>query len=236
MPGPRSSAASSAAAETLAIAADGSNRCDGGKLAAASGPAIAAVALATLKATVKPSVLGAVSGAVAGLVVITPGSGYLDQTGAFICGLTGGPVCYLGIKIKNLLGFDDALDAFGVHGIGGIWGGILTGILANPEVSGGPGATCFTDATDEVKVGGCVTVDAVAKSSNACGAAFGNAEQIGIQLLGIVVTTAVITITAFLDVELFQGLHVCPFIWKGLQPWAFRYFDNPQGLQDAPIR
>ena len=138
--------------------------------------------------TGKPSVLGAVSGAVAGLVVITPGSGYLDQTGAFICGLTGGPVCYLGIKIKNLLGFDDALDAFGVHGIGGIWGGILTGILANPEVSGGPGATCFTDATDEVKVGGCVTVDAVAKSSNACGAAFGNAEQIGIQLLGIVVT------------------------------------------------
>ena len=75
-----------------------------------------------------------------------------------------------------------------MHGIGGIWGGILTGILANPEVSGGPGATCFTDATAEEKVGECVMVDAVAKSSNACGAAFGNAEQIGIQLLGIVVT------------------------------------------------
>jgi Amt family ammonium transporter len=109
----------------------------------------------------KPSVLGAVSGAVAGLVVITPGSGYLDQTGAFICGLTAGPICYLGIKIKNMLGFDDALDAFGVHGVGGIWGGILTGILANPDVSEG----------------------------NA-GAAYGNPKQIGIQLAGIVFTMA----------------------------------------------
>ena len=67
----------------------------------------------------KPTVLGIVSGGIAGLVVITPGAGYVDQTGAFFMGLFGGVACYFGIQLKNALGFDDALDAFGVHGIGG---------------------------------------------------------------------------------------------------------------------
>jgi Amt family ammonium transporter len=121
--------------------------------------------------TGKASVLGAVSGAVSGLVVITPGSGYLDQTGGFICGLTAGPVCYLGIKLKNMLGFDDALDAFGVHGVGGIWGGILTGILANPEVTRSIG--------EDGKW-----------ADGSAGAVYGNPKQVGIQLAGIVFTMA----------------------------------------------
>ena len=61
--------------------------------------------------------IGAVSGAIAGLVVVTPGSGFIDQSGAFVCGLTAAPVCYLGIRIKKRSGYDDALDAFGVHSI-----------------------------------------------------------------------------------------------------------------------
>ena len=66
----------------------------------------------------KPSVLGMISGAVAGLVVITPCSGYVDMTGAFLLGVFGGPLCYAGAQAKHLLGYDDALDAFGVHAIG----------------------------------------------------------------------------------------------------------------------
>ncbi len=65
----------------------------------------------------KPSLLGLVSGAVSGLVVITPGSGYVDATGAFFFGLLAGPVCYFGAQAKHKYGYDDALDAFGIHAI-----------------------------------------------------------------------------------------------------------------------
>ena len=80
----------------------------------------------------KPTVLGIVSGGIAGLVVITPGAGYVDQTGAFFMGLIGGVACYFGIQLKNALGFDDALDAFGVHGIGG------TARFATSRATAGP--------------------------------------------------------------------------------------------------
>jgi Amt family ammonium transporter len=72
----------------------------------------------------QPRVQGLVSGAIAGLVSVTPASGYIDQTGAFFIGLVAGPLCYGGIQLKHYLGYDDALDGFGVHGIGGIIGGI----------------------------------------------------------------------------------------------------------------
>ncbi|TXH35636.1 MAG: ammonium transporter [Rhodospirillaceae bacterium] len=85
-----------------------------------------------------PSVLGIISGAVAGLVAITPASGFVDPTGALIIGLVAGIVCFFGATtVKNLLGYDDALDAFGVHGIGGIIGAILTGVFATQAVKGG---------------------------------------------------------------------------------------------------
>ena len=85
----------------------------------------------------KPSVLGIISGAVAGLVAITPASGFVDPRGALVVGIAAGIVCYFGATaIKNALGYDDSLDAFGVHGIGGAIGALLTGILAVSAVGG----------------------------------------------------------------------------------------------------
>ena len=84
----------------------------------------------------KPSVLGAISGAVAGLVAITPASGFVKPMPAILIGLAAGVVCYLMVaKVKQLFGYDDALDAFGVHGIGGTLGAIMTGIFATKEVN-----------------------------------------------------------------------------------------------------
>jgi Amt family ammonium transporter len=79
----------------------------------------------------KPSVLGIVSGAVAGLVAITPASGFVMPGGALIIGIAAGVLCYFAsTTLKNALGYDDSLDAFGVHGVGGIVGAILTGVFA----------------------------------------------------------------------------------------------------------
>ncbi|MDP9034895.1 MAG: ammonium transporter [Myxococcota bacterium] len=88
----------------------------------------------------KPTVLGLCSGAVAGLVVITPASGFVTATGAVIVGLLAGSVPYLAVtKLKAMLGYDDALDTFGVHGVGGTLGAIVTGFVAtadaNPNLS-----------------------------------------------------------------------------------------------------
>jgi Amt family ammonium transporter len=84
----------------------------------------------------KPSVLGAVSGAVAGLVAITPASGFVKPIPAILIGAVAGVACYLMVsKVKKVFGYDDALDAFGVHGIGGTLGAILTGVFATKEVN-----------------------------------------------------------------------------------------------------
>lgn len=84
----------------------------------------------------KPSVLGIISGAVAGLVAVTPASGFVNPTGAFIIGIIAGVVCYLSaVKLKHAFGYDDSLDAFGVHGVGGIVGALLTGALADPAIN-----------------------------------------------------------------------------------------------------
>ena len=82
----------------------------------------------------QPSVLGMVNGAVAGLVCITPGAGFVDMTGAFIIGFVGGPLCYIGAQVKHYIGIDDALDAFGVHAVGGVIGGIACGFFASPHL------------------------------------------------------------------------------------------------------
>jgi Amt family ammonium transporter len=88
----------------------------------------------------KPSVLGIASGAVAGLVAITPASGFVGPMGALIIGLVAGVVCFWGAtSLKRMLGYDDSLDAFGVHGIGGIVGAILTGVFAVKDIGGTAG-------------------------------------------------------------------------------------------------
>ena len=85
----------------------------------------------------KPSVLGIISGAVAGLVAITPASGFVDPRGALIIGIAAGVVCYWGTTgLKHAFGYDDSLDAFGVHGVGGTVGALLTGVLAVAWVGG----------------------------------------------------------------------------------------------------
>ena len=79
----------------------------------------------------KPTVLGFCSGAVAGLVVITPAAGFVTATGAVIIGVLAGVVPFLACtKLKNMLKYDDALDTFGIHGVGGTLGALLTGFLA----------------------------------------------------------------------------------------------------------
>lgn len=88
----------------------------------------------------KPSVLGIISGAVAGLVAITPAAGFVGFKGALVIGLVAGLVCYWGATgLKHALKYDDSLDAFGVHGIGGIVGALLTGVFAVEGIGGFPG-------------------------------------------------------------------------------------------------
>jgi Amt family ammonium transporter len=85
----------------------------------------------------KPSALGLVSGAVAGLVAITPASGFVGPMGALAIGVAAGLVCYLAVvRMKRALGYDDSLDAFGVHGVGGFVGAILTGVFVDAGLGG----------------------------------------------------------------------------------------------------
>jgi Amt family ammonium transporter len=96
----------------------------------------------------KPSMLGLASGAVAGLVAITPASGFVNPTGALIVGAAAGVGCYAGaVWIKRMFKYDDSLDAFGVHGIGGVIGALLTGVLADAAINPlGKDASILTQA------------------------------------------------------------------------------------------
>ncbi|MBW2119549.1 MAG: ammonium transporter [Deltaproteobacteria bacterium] len=89
----------------------------------------------------KPTTLGAASGAVAGLVAITPGSGFVGPVSAIIIGGMGGIICYSGVLLKSRLGYDDSLDVVAIHGLGGIWGALATGLFAskivNPDAANG---------------------------------------------------------------------------------------------------
>ena len=132
----------------------------------------------------KPSVLGIISGAVAGLVAITPASGFVDPRGALIIGIVAGVACYWGATwLKNTLGYDDSLDAFGVHGIGGAAGAILTGVLAVSAV-GGEGKSGLID---------------------------GNAHQVIVQLYGVGVVVAydaIVSLVLLKVIDLVLGLRV----------------------------
>ena len=83
----------------------------------------------------KPSLLGAVSGCVAGLVAVTPAAGFVSVLGALAIGLIGGAACYGGVTVKNKFSFDDTLDAFGIHGVGGTVGALLTGVFCTAAVN-----------------------------------------------------------------------------------------------------
>ncbi len=111
-----------------------------GMAAAATQIATAAAALAWMFAewiiAKKPSVLGMISGAVAGLVAITPASGFVDPVGALIIGVAAGVVCYISaVWVKKAIGYDDSLDAWGVHGVGGALGALLTGAFAKNAIN-----------------------------------------------------------------------------------------------------
>ena len=97
----------------------------------------------------KPTIIGAVSGAVAGLVAITPAAGYVTVLPSVAIGLIGGVICYTAVAIvKTKLGYDDSLDAFGVHGVGGMWGAIATGLWATTAVNPDGANGLFYGETD----------------------------------------------------------------------------------------
>jgi Amt family ammonium transporter len=89
----------------------------------------------------KPSILGMVSGAVAGLVAITPAAGFVGPMGALAIGLAAGILCYAAsVSVKRTFGYDDTLDVWGIHGVGGALGAVLTGVFAVEAIGGTPGA------------------------------------------------------------------------------------------------
>lgn len=131
----------------------------------------------------KPSILGICSGAVAGLVAITPASGFVDPTGALVIGAAAGVVCYWGATgLKHMFGYDDSLDAFGVHGVGGIVGALLTGVFAKAAIN---------------KAGS--------------GLIDGNAHQVVVQIYGIlgtVIYDAIATLVILFVINMIIGLRV----------------------------
>jgi Amt family ammonium transporter len=115
----------------------------------------------------KPTTLGIVSGAVAGLVAITPASGFVGPMGAIAIGLAAGVICFLAAtKMKRIIGYDDSLDAFGVHAVGGIVGALLTGIFVASSLGGvglKEGVTMAQQfGTQAVGVGATIVYDAIA--------------------------------------------------------------------------
>jgi Amt family ammonium transporter len=131
----------------------------------------------------KPSVLGICSGAVAGLVAITPASGFVDPIGALVIGAVAGAACYWGATgLKHMFGYDDSLDAFGVHGVGGMVGALLTGVFARSAIN-----------------------------SVGSGLVDGNANQVLVQIYGIlgtVVYDAVATLAILFLINAVIGLRV----------------------------
>ena len=142
----------------------------------------------------KPSMLGAISGTIAGLVVITPACGFVGPMGSIIMGLLGGMVCYWGVNgLKRMLGVDDSLDVFGVHGVGGIIGALLTGVFNSPNL-GGPSA-----------VGDWVTASMIAGDAYSIGAqVLTQAKAVGLTILW----SGVVSVVAFKVVDLVIGLRV----------------------------
>jgi Amt family ammonium transporter len=139
----------------------------------------------------KPSMLGGASGAVAGLVAITPAAGFVGPMGAIVIGLLAGLLCLWGVTgLKRLLGMDDSLDVFGVHGVGGILGALLTGVFAAPSLGG-------TGIYDYV--------------ANKVADDYSIAGQVWIQFEGVLTTivwSGVVALVAYKLVDMLIGLRV----------------------------
>lgn len=131
----------------------------------------------------KPTTLGAASGAVAGLVAITPAAGFVGPVSALIIGSVAGIICYTGVLAKSRLGYDDSLDVVGIHGLGGTWGALATGLFASKSVN----------------------------PDGANGLFFGNPGQLWIQFLSVVVTMIfafVMSVIIFKILDWTMGLRV----------------------------
>jgi Amt family ammonium transporter len=125
----------------------------------------------------KPTALGVASGLVAGLVAITPAAGYVAPWAAIVIGFVAGGVCYGAVLLKNRFGYDDALDAFGVHGVGGLAGALLTGVLAQKALN----------------------------DAGADGALFGNVRQLGVQAIACAATGVYAAVLTFGILELLDA-------------------------------
>jgi len=133
----------------------------------------------------KPTTLGAASGAVAGLVAITPASGFVGPVSAILIGAFAGIICYGGVLLKSRLGYDDSLDVVGIHGIGGTWGALATGLFASTAIN----------------------------PDGANGLFFGNPGQLWIQFVSVIVTMAfafVMTLIILKVIDLAVGLRISP--------------------------
>ena len=131
----------------------------------------------------KPTTLGVASGAVAGLVAITPASGYVGPISSVIIGAVAGVVCYLAVLLKTPLGYDDSLDVVGVHGVGGAWGAIATGLFASKAINSGAADGLF----------------------------FGNPGQLWIQIVAVLATIVysfVVTLIILYVIKAIMGLRV----------------------------
>jgi Amt family ammonium transporter len=131
----------------------------------------------------KPTALGAASGAVAGLVAITPAAGFVSPLASIAIGALGGVVCFSAVAMRGKTGVDDSLDVFGVHGVGGTLGALLTGVFASKAIN----------------------------SAGADGLLHGNPKQLGIQALAVLITvvySAVITFVLLKVIDLVMGLRV----------------------------
>ncbi|MEQ1763054.1 MAG: ammonium transporter [Pyrinomonadaceae bacterium] len=140
----------------------------------------------------KPTVIGAISGAVAGLVCITPAAGFVSPLSAILIGMVAGAACYVMVcEVKKRFGYDDTLDVFGIHGVGGICGAILTGVLASSAIN-----PIFKDANG---------------ASLPVGLIEGNTMQVVNQLIGVGITIALASIGSIVIlkiVDLVIGLRV----------------------------
>jgi Amt family ammonium transporter len=126
----------------------------------------------------KPTVLGAASGAVAGLVAITPASGFVGPMPSIVIGLGAGVLCYVAVLWKSKLGYDDALDVVGIHGVGGIWGALATGLFASKAIN----------------------------PAGADGLFYGNPAQFGIQAIAVLISVVFAFVGTYVILKLVDGM------------------------------